>query len=139
MALLFKNCEITIHEARDVVLRSLAKTFFLSLDLYVSENKETDYSGLEFLAWKIISGTYGPYVQSRLDLHYDQILIDDDQDCVWIKVTVTGNASCHVGYYSCFYREIKYDGKKVKLNFTEKEKVFDPDDVYGDAPNPTIL
>ena len=69
----------------------------------------------------------------------DQILIDDDQDCVWIKVTVTGNASCHVGYYSCFYREIKYDGKKVKLNFTEKEKVFDPDDVYGDAPNPTIL
>ena len=23
--------------------------------------------------------------------------------------------------------------------FTEKEKVFDPDDVYGDSPNPTIL
>ena len=37
------------------------------------------------------------------------------------------------------YREIKYDGKNVKLSFTEKEKVFDPDDVYGDAPNPTIL
>ena len=69
----------------------------------------------------------------------DQILIDDDQDCVWIKVTVAGNASCHVGYFSCFYREIKYDGKNVKLSFTEKEKVFDPDDVYGDAPNPTIL
>ena len=80
LALLFKNCEIIIHEARDVVLRSLAKSFFLSLDLYVSENKETDYSGLEFLAWKIISGTYGPYVQSRLDLHYDQILIDEFQD-----------------------------------------------------------
>ena len=29
--------------------------------------------------------------------------------------------------------------KKAKLNFTEKEKVFDPDDVYGDSPNPTIL
>ena len=29
----------------------------------------------------------------------DQILIDDDQDCVWIKVTVAGNASCHVGYF----------------------------------------
>ena len=69
----------------------------------------------------------------------DQILIDDDQDCVWIKVTVTGNASCHVGYFSCFYREIKYDGQKAKLSYTEKEKVFDPDDVYGDAPNPTIL
>ena len=69
----------------------------------------------------------------------DSILIDDDQDCIWLKVTVKGNASCHVGYYSCFYREIKYDGKNAKLVFTEKEKVFDPEDVYGDAPNPTIL
>ena len=69
----------------------------------------------------------------------DNILIDDDQDCIWLKVTVEGNASCHVGYYSCFYREIKYDGKDAKLVFTEKEKVFDPEDVYGDAPNPTIL
>ena len=69
----------------------------------------------------------------------DNILIDDDQDCIWLKVTVKGNASCHVGYYSCFYREIKYDGENAKLVFTETEKVFDPDDVYGDAPNPTIL
>ena len=69
----------------------------------------------------------------------DNILIDDDQDCIWLKVTVAGDASCHVGYYSCFYREIKFDGKKIKLKFTEKNKVFDPDDVYGDAQNPTIL
>ena len=69
----------------------------------------------------------------------DKILIDDDQDCVWLQVTVSGDASCHVGYRSCFYREIKYDGKNIKLVFTEKEKVFDPDEVYGDAPNPTIL
>ena len=69
----------------------------------------------------------------------DNIFIDDDQDCIWLKVSVIGNASCHVGYYSCFYREIKFDGKMVKLKFTEKNKVFDPDDVYGDAQNPTIL
>jgi len=25
------------------------------------------------------------------------------------------------------------------LNFEEKEKVFDPKEVYGDAPNPTKL
>ena len=41
--------------------------------------------------------------------------------------------------YGNYMREIKYDGKKAKLTFTEKEKVFDPDEVYGDAPNPTIL
>jgi hypothetical protein len=25
------------------------------------------------------------------------------------------------------------------LEWTDTEKVFDPEDVYGDAPNPTIL
>ena len=35
----------------------------------------------------------------------DDILIDDDQDSVWLKVTIQGlGASCHVGYKSCFYR-----------------------------------
>ena len=46
---------------------------------------------------------------------------------------------CLLGLYNIDSGEIKYDGKNVKLSFTEKEKVFDPDDVYGDAPNPTIL
>jgi phosphoribosyl-AMP cyclohydrolase len=27
----------------------------------------------------------------------------------------------------------------VELEWTETEKVFDPEEVYGDAPNPTIL
>ena len=80
LVLLFYDCKIVMQEARDAVLGDLAKTFFLCLDEYVFENKETDYSGLEYLAWKNISGTYGPYVQSRLDLHYEQILIDEFQD-----------------------------------------------------------
>ena len=67
------------------------------------------------------------------------ILIDDDQDCIWLKVEVEGGASCHVGYKSCFYREIEHNDQKTILKFTEKNKVFDPEDVYGDAPNPTIL
>ena len=50
-----------------------------------------------------------------------------------------GKASCHVGYKSCFYREVKDKKGEITLDFTEKDKVFDPDDVYGDAPNPTIL
>jgi phosphoribosyl-AMP cyclohydrolase len=27
----------------------------------------------------------------------------------------------------------------IKLEFTETERVFDPQEVYGDAPNPTKL
>ena len=70
-----------------------------------------------------------------------EIRIDDDQDCVWLRVDVQGGASCHVGYRSCFYRSgpFKGDGSKTILKFEEKEKVFDPKKVYGDTPNPTKL
>ena len=71
----------------------------------------------------------------------DEILIDDDQDSVWLKVTIEGlGASCHVGYKSCFYRSIdSVEESEVKLNFTEAEKVFDPEIVYPGAENPTKL
>ncbi len=70
-----------------------------------------------------------------------ELFIDDDQDCVWLRVDVSGGASCHVGYRSCFYRRIPI-GEQAQprpLEFTETEKVFDPVEVYGDAPNPTKL
>ena len=35
-----------------------------------------------------------------------ELLIDDDQDTIWLRVEVTGGASCHVGYRSCFYRRV---------------------------------
>ena len=70
-----------------------------------------------------------------------EIRIDDDQDCVWLRVDVLGGASCHVGYRSCFYRSIPLENKnsKVVLKFEEDEKVFDPKKVYGNATNPTKL
>ena len=71
----------------------------------------------------------------------DEILIDDDQDSVWLKVSIKGlGASCHVGYKSCFYRSVQNvteDG--VELEFTEEEKVFDPEIVYSGSENPTKL
>ncbi|NNC78323.1 MAG: phosphoribosyl-AMP cyclohydrolase [Woeseiaceae bacterium] len=76
-----------------------------------------------------------------------ELLVDDDQDCIWLRVDVEGGASCHVGYRSCFYRrvptgselaEAATDGN-LRLVWTDTEKVFDPQDVYGDAPNPTKL
>jgi phosphoribosyl-AMP cyclohydrolase len=68
-----------------------------------------------------------------------ELLIDDDQDCVWLRVDVAGGASCHVGYRSCFYRRVPLGETPQPLEFTETEKVFDPKAVYGDAPNPTQL
>jgi len=71
-----------------------------------------------------------------------EIRIDDDQDAVWLRADVQGGASCHVGYRSCFFRSVPVgaaSGAPAKLTFEETEKVFDPEEVYGDAPNPTKL
>ncbi|MFL2780517.1 MAG: phosphoribosyl-AMP cyclohydrolase [Gammaproteobacteria bacterium] len=66
-----------------------------------------------------------------------KILVDDDQDCLIIRVNVAGSgASCHVGYKSCFYRVLE---DKENLKFIETEKLFDPDEVYEGEDNPTIL
>ena len=80
--------------------------------------------------------------------HIQRMLIDDDQDCVIIDVTLTppaigGNeASCHVGYRSCFYREVPLqpsEDEELKLKFIESDKSFDPEAVYKNTPNPTQL
>ena len=72
-----------------------------------------------------------------------EIRIDDDQDCVWLRVDVKGGASCHVGYRSCFYRSVplgKIDNaRQIEMKFEEKEKKFDPDKVYKGQPNPTKI
>ena len=69
------------------------------------------------------------------------IRIDDDQDSVWISVDIGDGASCHVGYYSCFYRSIPLDNQnnEVKLEYEEKEKKFDPEIIYKGKHNPTKL
>jgi phosphoribosyl-AMP cyclohydrolase len=70
-----------------------------------------------------------------------ELRIDDDQDAVWLRVEVVGDASCHVGYRSCFYREVPVgpEASDHTLVYKESEKTFDPKAVYGDAPNPTLL
>ena len=80
---------------------------------------------------------------SGLTQKVKEIRIDDDQDSIWLMVDVGGSgASCHVGYKSCFYRSIPSENQinlDLELKWEEKEKVFDPVEVYGDTPNPTKL
>ncbi len=70
-----------------------------------------------------------------------ELRIDDDQDTVWMRVTVAGSgASCHVGYRSCFYRKVPtQENAGDALEYLEKDKTFDAKAVYGDAENPTRL
>ena len=72
-----------------------------------------------------------------------EIKIDDDQDSIWLTVDIGDGSSCHVGYRSCFYRSIPLgeidNARKIEMKFTEKEKKFDPEEVYKDQPNPTKI
>ena len=71
-----------------------------------------------------------------------KIQIDDDQDSIILFVTLSGTkASCHVGYKSCFYRELEKKGENFSTNlvFNEEKKVFDPEEVYKGLDNPTKL
>jgi len=56
-----------------------------------------------------------------------EIYIDCDLDTILLKVDQVGNAACHEGYKSCFFRKI--DGENIKI---VGEKIFDPKEKYGE-------
>ncbi len=112
------------------------------------------YMNAEALALTIASGEAHYWSRSRQTLWHKgatsglvqtvvEMRIDDDQDAVWLRVRINGGASCHVGYRSCFYRAVPLGEASAQgetaLRFVETAKVFDPETVYGDAPNPTRL
>ena len=83
-------------------------------------------------------GETSGFVQKVIEMR-----IDDDQDSIWMSVDIGDGASCHVGYKSCFYRSITLgkieNTEKVKIDFKEKKKKFDPEVVYKNKPNPTKI
>ena len=54
------------------------------------------------------------------------VYIDCDADAVLLKVKQIGDAACHEGYKSCFFREL-IDGELTTIG----DRVFDPKAVYG--------
>jgi phosphoribosyl-AMP cyclohydrolase len=56
-----------------------------------------------------------------------EIRIDCDNDTLLIKVNQIGDAACHDGYRSCFYRVVR-NGNCV----IDGERIFNPDEVYGE-------
>lgn len=56
-----------------------------------------------------------------------EVYIDCDNDALLLKVEQVGGAACHSGYRSCFYRKIIKGQVEIA-----GEKVFDPQEVYGE-------
>ena len=125
---------VVTSSARDGVVLMLGYMNREALSKTIETGEAHYYSRSRQVLWH--KGATSGLVQKVVELR-----IDDDQDAVWLRVEVVGEASCHVGYRSCFYRSVplgKADGP-VELAFEEQAKAFDPVEVYGDAPNPTKL
>jgi len=54
-----------------------------------------------------------------------EIRVDCDSDCILIKVYQIGDAACHKGYRSCFYRKVM--GNSL---IEDGERIFDPEEKY---------
>ncbi len=53
------------------------------------------------------------------------VFLDCDADTILLKVVQVGDAACHEGYKSCFFREITPEGARIVA-----ERLFDPKAVY---------
>lgn len=68
------------------------------------------------------------WMKGETSKHYQivkEIYVDCDNDTLLIKVEQMGNATCHEGYDTCFFRMLK---PEEKISGT---KVFNPAEVYG--------
>jgi phosphoribosyl-AMP cyclohydrolase len=91
-----------------------------ALDLTIQTGYATYFSTSRQKLWK--KGEESGHTQK-----VEQILVDCDQDCLLLKVTVDAG-QCHVGYQSCFYRALK-KGSSKDLEFIA-EKVYNPKEAY---------
>ena len=124
----------TDHQTNEVLMQGFMNEEALKKTI---ETKEAHYwSRSKKALWH--KGKTSGFIQKVMDLR-----IDDDQDALWMSVDIGNGASCHVGYKSCFYRSIPLgpikNSEKIELEFKEKEKKFDPEEIYKGQPNPTKL
>jgi phosphoribosyl-AMP cyclohydrolase len=56
-----------------------------------------------------------------------EIYFDCDADTLLVKVNQIGDAACHEGYQSCFFRKLSADGRSFEV---VGERLFDPAVVY---------
>ncbi len=92
-----------------------------SLALTVQTGNAIYYSRSRQKLWK--KGEQSGHMQK-----VQRILVDCDQDCLVLKVTVE-SGQCHTGHQSCFYRAFtEGDGKKLEF---VAQKVYDPKKAYG--------
>lgn len=58
-----------------------------------------------------------------------ELRVDCDRDALLVRVELAGEAVCHEGYRSCFYRQIDSEGQAAVV----AERVLSPEQLYGEG------
>jgi phosphoribosyl-AMP cyclohydrolase len=58
-----------------------------------------------------------------------ELRVDCDQDALLVRAELSGNAVCHEGYRSCFFRRLDADDSAVVV----AERVICPAELYGEG------
>ena len=109
---------VIVQDAEDGAVLMLAYMNELAFRTTIDTGKATYWSRSRNELW-IKGETSGKTQEVR------EIFIDCDTDTVLLKVRQIGDAACHEGYRSCFFRKV--DGDEVQV---QGEQIFDPAEVY---------
>ncbi len=115
-------------------------------DAWSAEVLMVAHMNADALARTISSGEAWFFSRSRQQLwkkgessgHTQRVVemrVDCDQDTLWMRVEQIGAGACHTGRVGCFYRAVplkQTDFRRLILEFRDADKVFDPEQVYGE-------
>ncbi|OGS20146.1 MAG: phosphoribosyl-AMP cyclohydrolase [Elusimicrobia bacterium RIFOXYA2_FULL_39_19] len=107
-----------IQDADDGTILMVAYMNKESFELTLKNKKACFYSRSRQKLW--LKGESSGNVQK-----VKEIYVDCDADCVLVKVKQIGDAACHTGFRTCFYRKVESNSLKTK-----GKPVFDPEKVY---------
>jgi phosphoribosyl-AMP cyclohydrolase len=109
---------VVVQDAEDGAVLMLAYMNELAFKTTLETGKATYWSRSRNELW--IKGEISGKTQE-----VREIFVDCDTDTVLLKVKQIGDAACHEGYRSCFFRKV--DGDAVEV---QGERIFDPAEVY---------
>lgn len=117
----------TDHKSGDVLMFAFMNEETLRMSIEIGEAVYWSRSRSELWHKGKTSGNIQKIVEMRTDC---------DQDAIWIRVEQIGNAACHTGRNSCFYRGVplgaeSHPGEEARLILLDDTRHFDPEQVYG--------
>jgi phosphoribosyl-AMP cyclohydrolase len=113
-----------VTDAADGALLMVAHMNAEALELTLSTGVAHYWSRSRKSLWKKgeVSGNFQ---------NVEEVRTDCDQDVVWLKVRVSGHdATCHTGRRSCFYRLVKGENGRYRLEKDSSPRLFEPSGVY---------